>query len=86
MGALSFPAVKTEFENRVDAGELVEVRQQADVPGRAFTTREMITLELRIPAKMNARSGHCERRFRASRSLIGAKRRQTLCLVILLTL
>jgi hypothetical protein len=31
---------------------------------------------VRIPAKMNARSGHCERRFRASRSLIGAKRRR----------
>jgi hypothetical protein len=28
-----------------------------------------------IPAMMNARSGHHERRFRASRSLIGAKRR-----------
>jgi hypothetical protein len=30
---------------------------------------------LRIPAKMNARSGDRERRFRASRTLIGAKRR-----------
>jgi hypothetical protein len=28
-----------------------------------------------IPAIMNARSGHHERRFRASRSRIGAKRR-----------
>ncbi|HEU0289243.1 MAG TPA: recombinase zinc beta ribbon domain-containing protein, partial [Burkholderiales bacterium] len=33
-------------------------------------------LHLRIPAKMNARSGDCERRFRASRTLIGAKRRR----------
>jgi hypothetical protein len=31
---------------------------------------------LRIPAKMNADSGDGERRFRASRTLIGAKRRQ----------
>jgi hypothetical protein len=31
---------------------------------------------LRIPAKMNARSGDGERGFRASRTLIGAKRRQ----------
>jgi hypothetical protein len=32
--------------------------------------------QMRIPAKMNARSGDGERRFRASRTLIGAKRRQ----------
>ena len=32
--------------------------------------------QLRIPAKMNARSGDAERRFRASRTLIGAKRRR----------
>ena len=32
--------------------------------------------ELRIPAKLNARSGDCERGFRASRTLIGAKRRR----------
>jgi hypothetical protein len=31
---------------------------------------------LRIPAKLNARSGDDERRFRASRTLIGAKRRR----------
>jgi len=31
--------------------------------------------QLRIPAKMNADSGHRDHRFRASRSLIGAKRR-----------
>jgi hypothetical protein len=29
---------------------------------------------VRIPAKMNARSGDGEHRFRASRTLIGAKR------------
>jgi hypothetical protein len=33
---------------------------------------------LRIPAKLNADSGHCEHGFRASRSLIGAKRREQL--------
>jgi hypothetical protein len=32
--------------------------------------------EMRIPAKLNARSGDDERRFRASRTLIGAKRRR----------
>jgi hypothetical protein len=31
--------------------------------------------QLRIPAKLNARSGERERGFRASRTLIGAKRR-----------
>jgi aspartyl/asparaginyl beta-hydroxylase (cupin superfamily) len=31
---------------------------------------------MRIPAKLNARSGHRERRFRASRTLIGAKQRR----------
>jgi PAS domain S-box-containing protein len=35
-----------------------------------------ITDRLRIPAKLNARSGDAERGFRASRTLIGAKRRQ----------
>jgi transposase len=33
-------------------------------------------LVVRIPAKMNARSGDGERRFRASRTVIGAKRRR----------
>ena len=33
------------------------------------------TNKMRIPAKMNAHSGHREHRFRASRALIGAKRR-----------
>lgn len=36
----------------------------------------MVQGTLRIPTKMNARSGDRERRFRASRTLIGAKRRR----------
>jgi hypothetical protein len=38
-------------------------------------TVNRLTHAVRIPAKMNARSGDRERRFRASRTLIGAKRR-----------
>jgi hypothetical protein len=34
-----------------------------------------VLLQLRIPAKLNAQSGHSERGFRASRTLIGAQRR-----------
>ena len=41
-------------------------------PNRTETDK----IYLRIPAKMNARSGDGERRFRASRTLIGAKRRR----------
>ena len=38
---------------------------------------------LRIPAKLNADSGHRDHGFRASRSLIGAKRREQLLVVSL---
>jgi conjugative relaxase-like TrwC/TraI family protein len=44
MGALSFAAVRAEFDHRVEAGEFVE-DQRPGAPGRAFTTREMMALE-----------------------------------------
>jgi conjugative relaxase-like TrwC/TraI family protein len=58
MGALSFAAVKSEFEHRVDAGEFVELSQRPDVPGRAFTTCEMIALEQETIQVMRA-GQHC---------------------------
>jgi conjugative relaxase-like TrwC/TraI family protein len=45
MGAVSLAAAKAEFEHRVEAAEFVAVDQRPDLPGRAFTTREMIALE-----------------------------------------
>jgi hypothetical protein len=45
MGAVSLATVRTEFEHRVETGEFVAVGQPAGVPGRAFTSREMIALE-----------------------------------------
>jgi hypothetical protein len=44
-----------------------------------FDARDLVQVKyemLPIPAKMNARSGDGERRFRASRTLIGAERRR----------
>lgn len=43
MGEATFAEVKSEFENRVKAGELIEARHRG--PGRAFTTTEMIAYE-----------------------------------------
>jgi hypothetical protein len=42
----------------------------------ANTGIHLVLGNLRIPAKMNARSGDGERGFRASRTLIGAERRR----------
>jgi conjugative relaxase-like TrwC/TraI family protein len=54
MGVLSLAAAKREFEQRIEAGEFVEVSQWPDVPGRAFTTREMIALERETMQVMQA--------------------------------
>jgi conjugative relaxase-like TrwC/TraI family protein len=45
MRAVSLATVRDEFEHRVEAGEFVARAQPTGVPGRAFTTREMIALE-----------------------------------------
>jgi conjugative relaxase-like TrwC/TraI family protein len=45
MGDVAISGIKAEFERRVAAGEFVAVTQPPGVPGRAVTTREMITLE-----------------------------------------
>jgi conjugative relaxase-like TrwC/TraI family protein len=43
MGEATLPHIKTEFEKRIRAGELIETSNRA--PGRAFTTKEMIDYE-----------------------------------------
>lgn len=43
MGEATFAEVKSEFENRVKAGEFIEASHRA--PGRAFTTTEMVGYE-----------------------------------------
>src|SRR5882762_4781225 len=45
MGDATFTEVRTEFENRVGAGEFIEVEKQSGRPSRAFTTEEMIGYE-----------------------------------------
>jgi conjugative relaxase-like TrwC/TraI family protein len=54
MGALPFATARAEFEHCVEAGEFVEVDQRPGVPGRAFTTREMIALEREMIHVMQA--------------------------------
>lgn len=45
MGYQSWSAIRGEFERQVTAGTFHEVEQRPAVPGRAFTTPEMLTLE-----------------------------------------
>jgi conjugative relaxase-like TrwC/TraI family protein len=52
MGEASFTEVRQQFENRVQAGELIEVENRS--PGRAFTTGEMIGYERDTIAAMRA--------------------------------
>jgi conjugative relaxase-like TrwC/TraI family protein len=52
MGEASFGEVRQQFENRVQAGELIEVENRS--PGRAFTTGEMIGYERDTIAAMRA--------------------------------
>ena len=66
MGALPFAAVRSEFEDRVEGDEFVEVDQRPGVPGRAFTTREMIALE-RDMIHVIQTGQHRALRLRASR-------------------
>ena len=54
----------------------VRAALDADTTAERTLLLRSTTQELRIPAMMNGDSGHRERRFRASRSLIGAKRRR----------
>lgn len=52
MGEASFAEVRSQFENRVQSGELIEVENRS--PGRAFTTGEMIGYERDTIAAMRA--------------------------------
>lgn len=45
MTEASLEEVRTQFNHRIERGGLIEVEQQAGVPGRALTTMEMIRLE-----------------------------------------
>ncbi len=45
MGDASLEEVRGEFNQRVEAGELIEAARAEHQPGRAFTTEEMIHLE-----------------------------------------
>jgi conjugative relaxase-like TrwC/TraI family protein len=54
MGDLAVSDIKTEFERRVQGGEFIGVDQPPGVPGRAFTTREMIDFERETIQAMRA--------------------------------
>jgi conjugative relaxase-like TrwC/TraI family protein len=45
MTEASLEEVRAQFNHRIERGGLIEVEQQAGVPGRALTTMEMIRLE-----------------------------------------
>lgn len=45
MGDVTLEAIKDEVANRVATGEFIGVEPQPGVPGRAFTTQEMVELE-----------------------------------------
>jgi conjugative relaxase-like TrwC/TraI family protein len=45
MGDVTFTHVKTEFEQRVEAGDFIRAEQRPGTPGRSFTTPELIELE-----------------------------------------
>jgi conjugative relaxase-like TrwC/TraI family protein len=45
MGEATFANVKSEFDRRVNSGDLIDVEKEAGAPGRMFTTQEMINLE-----------------------------------------
>ena len=61
MGEADVREVKAEFEERLRARDLVEVERRTDVPGRAFTTEEMIGYERDTIERMRAgRDAHAE--------------------------
>ena len=61
MGEADVREVKAEFEERLRARDLVEVERRTDVPGRAFTTEEMIGYERDTIERMRAgREVHAE--------------------------
>jgi conjugative relaxase-like TrwC/TraI family protein len=54
MGEVSVGAIRTEFEQRVTAGEFIEMPEPPGAAGRAFTTQEMIDLEHDTVQRMRA--------------------------------
>jgi conjugative relaxase-like TrwC/TraI family protein len=61
LGEAPVEAVKSEFERSVKAGELLAVDQKSGVPGRAFTTPEMIELEQHTIQAMRHGQGQHDR-------------------------
>jgi conjugative relaxase-like TrwC/TraI family protein len=45
MGQVTLAEIKSDVENRLAAGEFIEVGQRNGAPGRAFTTKEMLAYE-----------------------------------------
>jgi ATP-dependent exoDNAse (exonuclease V) alpha subunit len=56
MGVATFGQIKAEFEKRVQSGDFVESEKSRAVPGRAFTTAEMLEYEGQTIRAM--RAGH----------------------------
>ena len=54
MGEVTGAAIRTEFAQRIAADEFIGMPQPAGVPGRAFTTRDMLALERDTIAYMRA--------------------------------
>ena len=60
MGEASLSEVRSQFANRVQAGELIEIERDKSVPGRAYTTPEMIGQERDTINLMRAGQGQHE--------------------------
>jgi conjugative relaxase-like TrwC/TraI family protein len=56
MGDASLEEVREQFNQRVEAGELIEAARAEHQPGRAFTTEEMVTRERDNIERMRARA------------------------------
>ncbi|MEG9436372.1 relaxase domain-containing protein [Edaphobacter sp. HDX4] len=57
MGESRLPEIKAEFEKRVEARELIEVRRKEGFAGRAFTTAEMQGYERELVDRMKTGQG-----------------------------
>jgi len=60
MGQTTLHDVRADFEKRVAQGEFIEVEQRKGIPGRAFTTSEMLAYERETIHVMRAGQGQRE--------------------------
>src|SRR5262249_50080961 len=58
MGDATIREVREDVERRVDAGEFLRIDRDEHVPGRAFTTPEMVDLERKTIERMRAGQDH----------------------------